>query len=1002
MTARLPRKIRRTIFIGLGGTGNEVIRHLKQEMLLHGYDLPLFQYLVMDTVAFDERPGMEELKHLRNGEEYLYIGGYNPNEILKNLANWPVIARWWGNRMRTNLVAVDEGAGQMRSVGRMGFFYHFNKIESQLRRMIYAITDRKNNDDARLNNYDVLNNDPIVYLVFSLCGGTGSSLFFDVAYVIRHMLNGVGLKPTIVGILMLPGPYLQSINSAPQRERIQANGYAALTELERLHNIAMGMEPRPNGKDIWSVQYSTNYEVESADLPFEYTYLIDDVNTRGTTIGRQDIYSALGKAMFWLSAPSTASDFWARAKNLVSKTMASGGTPDPSGRKRLTPYSSLGISTIKLDWSLERMQYALENLFIEHIRAIPPLKPPPLPRFLNNEISLVEEVSGESTNVNPFPPAKALQASPVNDAVAIQEMLERHTEKYQATLNNFARSPLWMRRREDCRKELATAIDQHMHKALQERGPVATTQELEAIQERLRALIVGFDDLSQKEKLLRRELEDEYASIQVPTTSRSVVGQAIDGLLKALKIVYLFKKLRGTSATPRDLTAQAKRGAAQRYRWYTANFNIKIYNDIVETILKPAILHVDECKITCEHTDSELEMLYEENQRTAQLNNLQYVQNYIDRIRPRLTERKHIEEAIKSGRLKIDQKLAEVFKEAFASWPKPGGDAMTDLRPALSRMVSTTLRVVGGEKHLVQLLCETEYNTQSQRLLESADCMWNFATDVSQDILKHIEPIDTIAYGIDRQQGLTIREMEDTLDLLLRNQAAQPQKVSTDISDEVVLFKTAHGLPISAIRPMKELQHAYQVMNTVRAAPYLHIDYADYVRLGYKSLANAARTYQELFKQWDDEANDLDHSDPKLADEIRDALKLYQQTLQKAQTFTHGLVEVKDETGAFFKFVDDLRLAIRPHTQTTAVSQALMKLADLEDIILSQGWIKIDPAYGERFKAENHFAQAQRSEPGMLPERVIELFQPGYRREKVNSTGATILQIRRAQVVKSI
>src|SRR5436309_2718525 len=124
MIARSPRQIRRTIFIGLGGTGNEVIRSLKQEMLVHGYDLPLFQYLVMDTVAYYEKSGMDELMHLRNGEEYLYIGGYNPNEILKNLANWSVIARWWGNRMRTSLVTVDEGAGQMRSVGRMGFFYH--------------------------------------------------------------------------------------------------------------------------------------------------------------------------------------------------------------------------------------------------------------------------------------------------------------------------------------------------------------------------------------------------------------------------------------------------------------------------------------------------------------------------------------------------------------------------------------------------------------------------------------------------------------------------------------------------------------------------------------------------------------------------------------------------------------------------------------------------------------------------------------------------------------
>src|SRR5947209_14848216 len=127
------RKVRRTIFIGLGGTGNEIVRRIKREMRQHDYTLPLFQYLVLDTVAFDEKPGLDKDMSLVNGEEYLYIGGYNPNEVLNNITNWPVIRRWWGRSDQSNLGVVDEGAGQMRSVGRMGFFYHFNMIENQLK-----------------------------------------------------------------------------------------------------------------------------------------------------------------------------------------------------------------------------------------------------------------------------------------------------------------------------------------------------------------------------------------------------------------------------------------------------------------------------------------------------------------------------------------------------------------------------------------------------------------------------------------------------------------------------------------------------------------------------------------------------------------------------------------------------------------------------------------------------------------------------------------------------
>src|SRR5690242_20063811 len=170
MVEQQPRRVRRTVFIGLGGTGNEVVRRIKREMLTHDYKLPLFQYLVLDTVSFEEAPGMDEYMKIRNGEEYLYIGGYNPNEVLKNIENWPVIGRWWGNRNTTNLVTVDEGAGQMRSVGRMSFFYHFHTIEAQFQRIAFEITNASNRQQARAQNYEISGNSPIIYVIFSLCG----------------------------------------------------------------------------------------------------------------------------------------------------------------------------------------------------------------------------------------------------------------------------------------------------------------------------------------------------------------------------------------------------------------------------------------------------------------------------------------------------------------------------------------------------------------------------------------------------------------------------------------------------------------------------------------------------------------------------------------------------------------------------------------------------------------------------------------------------------------
>ncbi len=999
MALQQPRKIRRTMFIGLGGTGNEVIRRVKQEMLGHKYDLPLFQYLVLDTVAFDEKPGMPPLMRLRNGEEYLYIGGYNPNDVLKNIGNWPVIARWWGNRTRTNLVAVDEGAGQMRSVGRMGFFYHFNTIQVQLRRMIQEITSTSNRENAMLSNYDVSANDPIIYIVFSLCGGTGSSLFFDVAYAIRHLLNAGGLKPTIVGITMLPGPYIQAISSIPQQERIQANSYAALMEMERLHNMALGLEPRPNGKDIWSVQYATNFRVDSAELPFEYIYLIDDTTVNGEKHKRDRIYNALGKAIFWLSGPSTATHFWERAKNLNSKTVASGGIPDATGRKRLSPYSSLGVSTVKLDWQFERLQHELENKFIECIRKMEATRPG-LPNYLNSTNSLVEEVSGEATGVNPFPPTKALQASnTLKDLAAVDEMLTRHTEKYQAALNSIARSSLWQYKKKECKETCIVEIDKHIQSSLCIRGPVAAVRELEMIRERLMTLITGLDEMSQKAKLRKAELDDEYTRNSSVAQPNSLLEQTFANFVNFAKRLYLFKQFRRAS-TSRELTTLARQQARKRYEWYQASFNIVIYSDIVKTILEPLIAHVDRQKATCEGVDRELEALYDANKEAHRINSLLTAQHHIDRIRPHLSEKDQVSEAIKSGRLKVDQKLEAILKGAFSTWPKPGGDAMAELKPVLSSVVMDTLKIIEGEEHLAKRLCgaDTTIVRQRKAFLEGAECMWNFAKDVSQNILSHLEPIELVGYGIEGHQGITTPDLTPVLDDLLKNQSARPDTISTDIGDELVLLKTSHGLPISAIRTINELQHAYQVMNTVRGAPYLHIDYADQVRAGYGPLANVAWTYRELMKIWYDEADNLDYSNPKLANEARTVLTKYESVLQSKGIYTGGTIDVMDEKDSFFDLVDELRWAIRPLNQTPAVAQALMKFADLEDILHAQGWIKIEPTYGERFNPSLHSALNRRAEPNMPPGRVIEVHRPGYIRHQSNNNNITRTQIRLALV----
>lgn len=983
MTSIQPRKVRRTVFIGLGGTGNEVIRLVKQEMVRHDYcDLPLFQYLVLDTVAFYEKPGMDNRKRLQNGKEYLYIGGYDPNEVINNIGNWPVIDRWWGNRYQTNLVTVDEGAGQMRSVGRMGFFYWFNKIEVELQRIVQEVTNISNLEAASLNNFDVTDNDPIVYIIFSLCGGTGSSLFFDVAYVMRDLFVRKGLKPTIVGLTMLPGPYIQSIKSMPQRERIQANTYASLMELERLHSMALGVEQKPDGKNIWSVQYSTNFRVDSPASPFEYIYLIDDTTVKGKNYERSRLYQSLSKGIFWLSAPATATHFWERAKNLDSKTASGGGTPDPAGRRRLSPYSSLGVSTLTFNWSNDRIEDELENLIIDELCSTAPIKPS-LPNYLHSENAFLEELSGEQTGINPFPASKQLQPNGTfKDKAAVDEMLERYTVKYQAALGSLARSVFWIRKKDSFKADVVAFVDNFMHDSLCARGPIATTQELEAIRDRLNTLLEGVNELSQKAIQRKAELEEEYDSSIRIVQSTNLLAQIGGNIGVFLKKVYLFEPFRRKS-TARDLNIAAQNAARQRYLWYQASFRDQICRDITKTVLEPLIAHVDKQKSAIKDVQVELENWRDRNKAEQSVRGNQQSPLRIDQIHPDLSESEQIAKAIKDKKLKLDYVVLQVLKGAFNEWPKPGGDAMQDLKPAIQSAVIDNIKSIGGEKHLIDRLLEPEFDRQRKTFLEGAECLWNFAKDTDQNILSRLEPIEFLGYGIDSHQNITDDQMKPSLDTLLNYLAERPDTVPTDLSDELVLLKTSHGLLISAIKSISDLQRSYQVMNTVRGAPYLHIDYADQVRAGYGPIVHVAVTHKQIIDTWIEVADSIEVVKENAADAMRQAIREYPDKLGIGRFVKDTeLLDVDHENHPFFNLKDVFDRTLRAMNQVPAVSQALMKLADLENVLYAQRWMKIDPPIGSRFDVILHDKVSESPNSHLSPGRIVEVYTYGYIRRE--------------------
>ena len=126
-----------------------------------------------------------------------------------------------------------------------------------------------------------------VVIIFSTCGGTGSSMSFDLASLYRHFLRKS--NPTVMSIALLPSIMDKAIkNETPnQRERIRANTYAWFKESNYLLQ-------NPN----WRVTYPEGAALNVQAPPFDMNFVLE-LGNEAVTIhlhAQDDIFNMLAAA----------------------------------------------------------------------------------------------------------------------------------------------------------------------------------------------------------------------------------------------------------------------------------------------------------------------------------------------------------------------------------------------------------------------------------------------------------------------------------------------------------------------------------------------------------------------------------------------------------------------------------------------------------------------------------------------------------------------------------
>ena len=217
------------IVIGLGHTGLEVLRAFRQ--IVHDRfntvsAVPTLRFLFIDTDPDETTAAAGSGADPLPPHQVLLARIQRPVHYLQR-EGLPDVQQWLPPNTLYQLPKASGPASGVRAFGRLALCDHYRMIAQRIRQEIEPFL----NDDTLTKTGDntglgVRSNRPRVYLFGSLSGGTGSGMFLDLAYLLKHELRNVGYRnPEIHGLFAVP----PADKSTPRAAA--ANAFAALTEM---------------------------------------------------------------------------------------------------------------------------------------------------------------------------------------------------------------------------------------------------------------------------------------------------------------------------------------------------------------------------------------------------------------------------------------------------------------------------------------------------------------------------------------------------------------------------------------------------------------------------------------------------------------------------------------------------------------------------------------------------------------------------------------------------
>jgi len=257
-----------TLFLGLGGTGVLAVSQIKALFLklfsprnkrgrdANVPDIPsMYKFLAFDT---DEGSCPS---NLAKNDEWYHLGLEDLNGFYNGLGKNAFFEQWIVKDFADN--SIMNGASGFRGIGRLALTYNISTVHGAL---------SKARDQITTSTVDLQSTNPVIYLIASASGGSGSGMFLDTAFLARSVFENIA-GTSVIGII----PVLEGLSelTPEQRKRLMVNTYAAVTEL----NTFMSMNER-NPDINFGNQQDTKAWLDRSNTPWEMKYPLDGIRVK--------------------------------------------------------------------------------------------------------------------------------------------------------------------------------------------------------------------------------------------------------------------------------------------------------------------------------------------------------------------------------------------------------------------------------------------------------------------------------------------------------------------------------------------------------------------------------------------------------------------------------------------------------------------------------------------------------------------------------------------------